>query len=129
MTGEIIGVFQPSHEEYQQFGNNMHNMKAWAEIYLLSLSDVLVTSAWSTFGYVAQGLGGLKPWILYKTDDKTIPNPPCRRDLSMEPCFHFPPTYDCQAKVKFDAGSLFPYLRHCEDLNWGVKLVTDRKEL
>ncbi|KAF2300858.1 hypothetical protein GH714_017864 [Hevea brasiliensis] len=124
MTGEIIGVFQPSHEEYQQFGNNMHNMKAWAEIYLLSLSDVLVTSAWSTFGYVAQGLGGLKPWILYKTDDKTIPNPPCRRDLSMEPCFHFPPTYDCQAKVKFDAGSLFPYLRHCEDLNWGVKLVT-----
>lgn len=124
-TDEVIGVFQPSHEEYQHFGNNIHNMKAWAEIYLLSLSDVLVTSAWSTFGYVAQGLGGLKPWILHKTDDNKIPKPPCVRDLSMEPCFHFPPTYDCQAKVKTDAGSLFPYLRHCVDFNHGVKLVTE----
>ncbi|KAJ6429466.1 hypothetical protein OIU84_020979 [Salix udensis] len=71
MTGEVVGVYQPSHEEFQQTEKQMHNRKAWAEMYLLSLTDVLVTSAWSTFGYVAQGLGGLRPWILYKTENDT----------------------------------------------------------
>ncbi|XP_065866580.1 galactoside 2-alpha-L-fucosyltransferase-like [Euphorbia lathyris] len=125
-TGEVIGVYQPSHEGFQQFGGtNTHNMKAWAEMYLLSLTDVLVTSAWSTFGYVGQGLGGLKPWILFKTDNENVPNPPCTRDLSTEPCFHFPPTYDCDGEGKIDVGDVLPYLRHCVDLNWGVKLVRD----
>jgi xyloglucan fucosyltransferase len=104
-------------------------MKAWAEMYLLSLSEVLVTSAWSTFGYVAQGLGGLKPWVLYKIEQGNTRNPSCVRDLSMEPCFHFPPTYDCRTKTKMNAGSLFPYLKYCEDLDWGVKLVGDHQEL
>ncbi|CAI0421328.1 unnamed protein product [Linum tenue] len=123
VEGDVIGVYQPSHEEYQKFGDNMHNMKAWAEISLLSTCDVLVTSAWSTFGYVAQGLGGLKPWILHKANDQNVPNPACVEDLSMEPCFHFPPTCDCDTDEKVDAGALVPYLRHCKDLNWGVKLV------
>ncbi|KAG6783280.1 hypothetical protein POTOM_012725 [Populus tomentosa] len=125
VTGEVIGVYQPSHEEIQHFGDNMHNMKAWAEMYLLSLSDVLVTSAWSTFGYVSQGLGGLTPWVLYKIEQGNTRNPSCVRDLSMEPCFHFPPTYDCRTKTKMNAGSLFPYVKYCKDLNWGVKLVGD----
>ena len=66
-------------------------MKALAEIYLLSLCDVLVTSSESSFGYVAQSLGGLKLWVLYQLLDKNIPVPPCDRDFSMEPCFHVPP--------------------------------------
>ncbi|KAJ6346819.1 hypothetical protein OIU76_003491 [Salix suchowensis] len=129
VTGEVIGVYQPSHDETQHFGDNMHNMKAWAEMYLLSMSDVLVTSGCSTFGYVAQGLGGLKPWVLYKVEQDHTRNPSCVRDLSMEPCFHFPPTYGCRTKKKMNAGSLFPYLKYCEDLNWGVKLVSDHQEL
>ncbi|KAJ6326114.1 hypothetical protein OIU78_013246 [Salix suchowensis] len=129
VTGEVIGVYQPSHDETQHFGDNMHNMKAWAEMYLLSMSDVLVTSGCSTFGYVAQGLGGLKPWVLYKVEQDDTRNPSCVRDLSMEPCFHFPPTYGCRTKKKMNAGSLFPYLKYCEDLNWGVKLVSDHQEL
>ncbi|KAJ7953850.1 putative Galactoside 2-alpha-L-fucosyltransferase [Quillaja saponaria] len=88
VTGDVIGIYQPSHEEYQR-SENHHNRKAWAEMYLLSLTDVLVTSAWSTFGYVAQGLGGLKPWILYKPENHTAPNPPCRQghvDRTMFSC-------------------------------------------
>ncbi|XP_010943046.1 galactoside 2-alpha-L-fucosyltransferase [Elaeis guineensis] len=123
VTGEIISVYQPSHEEYQQTGKQMHNMKAWAEMYLLSLSDVLVTSAWSTFGYVAQGLGGLKPWIMFKPENETAPDPPCRRVMSMEPCFHAPPFYDCKAKRGVDTGALVPHVKHCEDMSWGLKLV------
>ncbi|WCJ22202.1 fucosyltransferase 1 [Euphorbia peplus] len=129
VTGEIIGVFQPSHEEYQQTEKMMHNRKAWAEMYLLSLTDVLVTSSWSTFGYVAQGLGGLRPWILYKPENETAPDPPCRRAMSMDPCFHAPPYYDCKAKKGTDTGKLVPHVRHCEDMSWGLKVVDGHDEL
>ncbi|KAL0538871.1 hypothetical protein IC582_023038 [Cucumis melo] len=122
-TGDVITVYQPSYEMYQQTEKKTHNRKAWAEIYLLSLSDVLVTSAWSTFGYVAQGLSGSKPWILYKAENMTTPNPPCRRAMSMEPCFHAPPFYDCKAKKGIDTGKVVPHVRHCEDMSWGLKLV------
>ncbi|RDX72898.1 Galactoside 2-alpha-L-fucosyltransferase, partial [Mucuna pruriens] len=123
VTGEVVGIYQPSHEGYQQTEKQMHNQKAWAEMYLLSLTDVLVTSSWSTFGYVAQGLGGLKPWILYKPENGTAPDPPCQRAMSMEPCFHAPPFYDCKAKRGTDTGALVPHVRHCEDMSWGLKLV------
>ena len=98
-------------------------------MYLLSLTDVLVTSAWSTFGYVAQGLGGLKPWILYKSDNQKTPNPPCRQAMSMEPYFHAPPFYDCKTKKGIDNGALVPHVRHCEDMSWGLKLVDNPDEL
>lgn len=123
VTGEVISVYQPSHEGYQNTENQMHNKKAWAEMYLLSLTDVLVTSSWSTFGYVAQGLGGLKPWLLYKPENRTVPNPPCSRDISMEPCFHAPPFYGCKAKTGVDTGKIVPHVRHCQDMGWGLKLV------
>ncbi|XP_061373096.1 probable fucosyltransferase 8 [Gastrolobium bilobum] len=127
VTGEIIGVYQPSHEGQQKFHDNMHNMKAWTEIYLLSLCDVLVTSSLSTFGYVAQSLGGLKPWVLYKLQDKNIPDPSCVRDFSMEPCFHVPPKIDCMQKPIENIGTLFPYIRRCMDYGLGVKLVNDHQ--
>ncbi|KAK4752935.1 hypothetical protein SAY87_021733 [Trapa incisa] len=122
-TGEVVSVFQPSHEEHQQTEKQMHNQKAWSEMYLLSLMDTLVTSSWSTFGYVAQGLGGLRPWILYKPENRTAPDPPCQRAMSMEPCFHAPPFYDCKAKRGIDTGELVPHVRHCEDMSWGLKLI------
>ncbi|KAK3228683.1 hypothetical protein Dsin_000564 [Dipteronia sinensis] len=121
MTGEVVSVYQPSHEGRQRSWWNSHNVQAWAEIYLLSLSDELVTSAWSTFGYVAQGLRGTRPLILYKIDG-TIPDPPCGRGVSMEPCYHAPPTFDCKAKTNVDIATLVPHVRHCEDIRWGIKL-------
>ncbi|KAI4343899.1 hypothetical protein L6164_011194 [Bauhinia variegata] len=123
VTGEEVCIYQPSHEGYQQTEKQMHNQKAWAEMYLLSLTDVLITSSWSTFGYVAQGLGGIKPWILYKPENRTAPDPPCQRAMSMEPCFHAPPFYDCKAKRGIDTGALVPHVRYCEDMSWGLKLV------
>ncbi|KAK8930563.1 Galactoside 2-alpha-L-fucosyltransferase [Platanthera zijinensis] len=123
ITGEMISVHQPSHEEHQQTDKQTHNMKAWAEMYLLSLTDVLVTSAWSTFGYVAQGLGGMKPWILVKPENRMVPDPPCLLAMSMEPCFHAPPFYDCKTKRGADTGEMVPHVRHCEDMSWGLKVV------
>lgn len=129
VTSDLIRVFQPSREQYQHVEDAKHNMKALAEMYLLSLTDVLVTSAWSTFGYVAQGLGGLKPWILYKPVNRTTPNPPCGPAMSIEPCFHAPPFYDCKTKSGIDTGKILPYVRHCEDISWGLKVVDEHDEL
>ncbi|XP_040381526.1 fucosyltransferase 2-like [Oryza brachyantha] len=128
-AGEAVSVHQPSHEEFQQFGAGSHDAKAWAEMYLLSLTDALVTSGWSTFGYVAQGLGGLTPWVMHKPANDSAsaaaadrPSP-CRRDVSMEPCFHAPPFYDCRLKRGADTGKIVPHVRHCQDVQWGLKLV------
>ncbi|WZZ57445.1 hypothetical protein YC2023_057552 [Brassica napus] len=117
-TGDvIIGVYQASQEMHQQRNKKLHNQKALAEMYLLSLTDNIVTSAWSTFGYVAQGLGGMKPWILYKPENYTVPDPPCGRATSMEPCFHSPPLYGCEADTGgTDALKIAsPFVRRCED--------------
>lgn len=129
VTGEVISVYQPSQEGHQQTEKHDHNRKAWAEMYLLSLTDKLVTSSWSTFGYVAQGLGGMKPWILYKAENQTAPDPPCGQAVSMEPCFHAPPFYDCKMRRGGDTGDLVPHVKHCEDMSWGLKLVQQHTEL
>ncbi|XP_066324507.1 fucosyltransferase 2-like [Miscanthus floridulus] len=123
-TGEDVGVHQPSHEGHQEYGKKSHDERAWAEMYLLSLCDVLVTSGWSTFGYVAQGLGGMTPWVLHRPTNVTSPpDPPCFRDMSMEPCFHAPHAYDCKLKRGADTGKMVPHVRNCEDVSWGLKLV------
>ncbi|XP_037451220.1 galactoside 2-alpha-L-fucosyltransferase-like [Triticum dicoccoides] len=132
VDGTTVKVYQPSHEEYQRSKNKRHNMKALAEIYLLSMSDVLITSGYSTFGYVAQGLAGLTPWIMYKPEDDlykpknhVVPKPPCGRAMSIEPCFHQAPYFDCKAKSFADLGKVVPYVRHCEDVSWGLKIVNE----
>ncbi|KAJ1429198.1 Xyloglucan fucosyltransferase [Sesbania bispinosa] len=123
VSGEVIEVYQASHEERQKYNDNMHNMKAWTDMYLLSLSDVLVTTSLSTFGYVAQGLGNLRPWLLYKLTNNETHFPACERDLSLEPCYHAPPKHYCNGKPIQDFASSFPYMRKCKDYYFGVKLV------
>ncbi|KAL3528414.1 hypothetical protein ACH5RR_007736 [Cinchona calisaya] len=124
ITGEVIQVYQPSHEENEQNENEMQNIKAWAEMYLLSLTDKLVTSGWSTFGYVAHSLGGLKPWILYLYEDYKAPGMSCQRAVSMEPCMHAPPYFDCTRKqYTGNTVKLIPQIQHCEDKLWGIKFI------
>nr|GLL18511.1 galactoside 2-alpha-L-fucosyltransferase-like [Ipomoea trifida] len=120
-TGEVIRVNQPSHEERQKENDGLHYAKALAEMYLLGMSDRLVTSGESTFGYVAQGLGGLRSWVLYKPENRTAPDPPCRPFTSVEPCFHSPPLHS------YKAAALVPHVRPCEDRIRGLKLYPDIK--
>ncbi|KAM3209158.1 hypothetical protein ACQJBY_063700 [Aegilops geniculata] len=123
-NGEVVVVDQPSHEETQRYHVKSHERKAWAEVYLLSTADTLVTTAESTFGYVAQGLGGMRPWVLRMGMINTTVSWPCSRDISMEPCYHVAPLYDC--KRRRDAGKIVPHVRHCEDWPTGLKLVNPK---
>ncbi|KAG5249883.1 galactoside alpha-L-fucosyltransferase [Salix suchowensis] len=129
VNGDVIGVYQPSHEEVQHWGNNIHNLKAWAEINILSLSDVLMTSSWSTFGYVAQGLGGLKPWILHVPAGNQTTDRPCPRAKSMEPCFLTPPDYHRipNTRGRPHAVSPVPHVMKCEDAYNGIKLFNPKQ--
>ncbi|MED6216099.1 hypothetical protein PIB30_004585 [Stylosanthes scabra] len=122
ITREVIGVYQPSHEEEQKMNNNVHNIKALVDMYLLSLCDVLVTTSASTFGYVAHGFRGLKPWLLSNpTSNNETDFPACVRDFSPEPCFHFAPQYQCNGIRKQHFGASFPNIFECNDYN-GLKL-------
>ncbi|XP_044329452.1 galactoside 2-alpha-L-fucosyltransferase-like [Triticum aestivum] len=115
-----------SHEGWQKMWDASQDRKALSEMYLLSTCDVLVTTGFSTFGYVAQGLGEILPWIMpatpfWSTETGVVPDPPCMRAMSVEPCFHSPSNYDCAARKDVDVGTLVPYIRHCEDASWGLK--------
>ncbi|TKW38542.1 hypothetical protein SEVIR_1G122100v4 [Setaria viridis] len=126
------GVHQPSHEGRQRWHDAAHDMRALSEMVLLSMCDELVTSGYSTFGYVAQGLAGLRPWVMTRApmwaDDWTEgldPREPCPRAISVEPCFHSPSAYDCAAGRDVELDKVTPYIRHCVDVKWGIKLVNE----
>ncbi|KAL6861236.1 hypothetical protein ACP4OV_016936 [Aristida adscensionis] len=124
--GEVVSVHQPSHEGLQHWFHAEHDMKALAEMYLLSFTDQIVTTGWSTFGYVGAGLGGLTPYIMFRPMNLTVPNPPCTRAMSMEPCSTAVPHFDCKTKdINKDVlqWNPLPYLRSCEDLWWALKLT------
>ncbi|PAN38405.1 hypothetical protein PAHAL_7G169700 [Panicum hallii] len=122
-AGEAVSVFQPTHLGEQHIGDKQQNQKALAEMVLLSFSDVVVTSGVSTFGYVSQGLAGLRPWVLMRPNHGKAPNTPCRLAPTIEPCFHRPPNYDCRAKARCDTGRMVQHIRHCEDFPEGVQLL------
>lgn len=126
---DYMGVHSLSKEEYQQYGF-VHDKKAWADIYFLSLSDALVTSPWSTFGYVAHGLAGIVPWILTKTPSAETAletfqaRGHCNRGVSLEPCFHAPPELDCEGHGNGrDPKTILPFIKPCEDVVGGVKIM------
>lgn len=121
--GEAVSVFQPTHLGEQRFGDRQQDQKALAEMVLLSFADVLVTTGVSTFGYVSQGLAGLRPWVLMPPNHGKAPDTPCRLAPTIEPCFHSPPNYDCRAKARGDTGRMVRHIRHCEDFPQGVQLL------
>uniref|UniRef100_A0ACD6APF3 Uncharacterized protein n=1 Tax=Avena sativa TaxID=4498 RepID=A0ACD6APF3_AVESA len=121
--GDSVGVFQPSHEERQQRGQRSHNQKALAEIYLLSFSDVLLTTGMSTFGYMSSSLAGLRPTMLAVANDQKVPETPCVHAASMEPCCHLMNfNVKCRGKA-VDKEELARHVKVCEDLPRGIKLV------
>ncbi|KAJ4764888.1 fucosyltransferase 2 [Rhynchospora pubera] len=124
LTGEMVAVYQPSHEVHQKTHAQFHNYKALAEMYLLSYCDKIVTSAGSTFGYVSHGLAGSMPWIIRPPSWMYPGNgPACIKSLSVEPCLHSPPIIECKGKDNVnDAEMPVPYIKHCEDSDSGLKI-------
>ncbi|XP_062221907.1 probable fucosyltransferase 7 [Phragmites australis] len=122
-SGDYVEVHQPSHDREQHTEARGHNQRALAEIYLLSFCDRIVTTAVSTFGYVAHGLAGVRPWVLLRPPSPEAPaDPACVRSETVEPCLQAPPRRKCGADEGTDMGAMVPYVRHCEDVREGLKL-------
>ncbi|GJN22376.1 hypothetical protein PR202_gb09932 [Eleusine coracana subsp. coracana] len=122
-TGEYVEVHQPSHDREQHTEARAHNQRALAEMYLLTFCDRIVTTAVSTFGYVAHGLAGVRPWVLLRPPSPEAPaDPACVRSETAEPCLQAPPRRLCGAAEGSDLGALAPHVRHCEDVYRGLKL-------
>ncbi|EMS45890.1 Galactoside 2-alpha-L-fucosyltransferase [Triticum urartu] len=124
----VVSVHQPSHDGEQQSDARAHNERALAEIYLLSFCETMVSTGWSTFGYVAQGLAGIPPWMLLPVNrSKMRADVACVRPPSVEPCMHPQPSLlTCQQGAGLrhldDPVKRVPFLRHCEDVPLGLKL-------
>lgn len=126
--GQQLGVYTASHEEEQYLKSVDHDKKALVDMYLLSFSDTLVTSAWSTFGYVSQGISGATSWILTKIEDEEVAfakqQGQCIHASSIEPCFHAAPVMDCDNKGwGLNPGEMYPHIQYCEDIPWGIKIM------
>ncbi|GJM86942.1 hypothetical protein PR202_ga02846 [Eleusine coracana subsp. coracana] len=122
-TGEYVEVHQPSHDREQHTEARAHNQRALAEMYLLSFCDRIVTTAVSTFGYVAHGLAAVRPWVLLRPPSPDArADPACVRSETAEPCLQAPPRRLCGAAEGSDLGALAPHVRHCEDVYRGLKL-------
>lgn len=99
------------------------------EMWLLSFSDVLAISSYSTFGYVPQGIGGLKPLYLNTRGDAVSPNETsCFDGFSTQPCTHFPQKPNCEGEG--DANELHSewmrhHVRECVDHKGGLQLVDE----
>lgn len=92
-------------------------------MWMLSLSDVLLTSHMSTFGYTAHGLGGITPFHLKPWLDNA-----CWLSASAEPCFHFAPHHVVCSNLdgNFTLANPLqaPYIVPCPDIpNTGLQLI------
>ncbi|KAJ7529459.1 hypothetical protein O6H91_15G052000 [Diphasiastrum complanatum] len=126
VDGRLVRVHMVSHGGREE--NTLEQAEsALAEMWLLSFSDHLATSAYSTFGYVAQGLGGLRPYIL-NIRGENISNdglPSCHIGQSIEPCTHFPQSPICEGSKPTPEHQawLDKHMQPCQDQQSGLQLI------
>ena len=123
VDGSTVIVSSGSHETNEEHGWEQ-DMQAMAEIWLLSFSDVLLASDVSTFGYVAAGLSGKRPYLMNNKIDSyddmssyyNNGRPLCVQLNTTEPCFQFPPKVTkCLEKKAF--------IEPCYDWGMGQSLL------
>lgn len=121
-----------SHEGTEQYSLEQAR-KAMVEIWLLSFCNkALATSGWSTFGYVAQALAGMRPHILNirygaELEETEVA---CSHGQSPEPCLHYPFT-DAASNYSSPALSspehqlwVAQHIVTCQDEPRGLQLVS-----
>ncbi|XP_024371333.1 fucosyltransferase 2 [Physcomitrium patens] len=133
VNGTVIRFHMVSHLDRQD--GSMHQSEtAFVEMWLLSFSDVLLISRYSTFGYIPQGIGGIIPSHL---NTQTVPPgqennaSSCHPGISTQPCTHFP------QKPRCDPGStgneshrewMRCHVRECVDHEGGLQLVQESEQ-
>ncbi|KAL3689122.1 hypothetical protein R1sor_015431 [Riccia sorocarpa] len=135
VDGSLVRLHMVSHEgvEWHSFDQDE---KAFIEMWLLSLSDRIATSSFSTFGYIAQGLGAMRPLLVELRGEISEQmsmemSHVCYIGQSIEPCNHFPfyPTRSqCAVIQTARSNTHLAWIRRnllpCQDLPQGLQLVS-----
>lgn len=125
--GEAVSILRLSHEGQEKFESEQFE-GALAEMMLLSMSDELLTTDFSTFGYVAAGLSGLPPFsmniVSYLGKDwQSNGRPECQR-ITTEPCMHQMPagitTLECGASSR-PVTEIHSEVHQCDAINTGLQ--------
>ncbi|ERN15847.1 galactoside 2-alpha-L-fucosyltransferase [Amborella trichopoda] len=99
-----------------------HQEEALIDIWVLSMSHVLITSIYSTFGYVASALSGVAANFIDKREGES-----CKVSNGVEPCFHAAPKLlvcsddELMRYTAFDLAVNSSWVRPCADrivLGW-----------
>lgn len=128
LSAASVTFHSESHDLTEKMDDREQYESALVEMFLLSFSDQLLISDFSTFGYTAAGLGALDPVSLNivrrsETDWRTNGRPICQK-TSSEPC-------GLSAREKFSCGDeeerkttvLLPYVTTCPVIGSGLHLV------
>ncbi|KAG6551186.1 hypothetical protein Mapa_007422 [Marchantia paleacea] len=121
--GSLVSVHMVAYEGAERFTYDQA-VKAYIDIWLLSFSDTLVTSGWSTFGYVAQGLAGVQPYMMNLREDAAPPF--CYFGHSIDPCNHYPFLFKCGTTRNLSKEHetwVNEHLRPCQDESQGLQIV------
>lgn len=126
--GSVVSVHMVSQEGAERYSYEQA-VKALSEMWLLSFSQKLATSSWSTFGYVAQALGGSYPYILnIRGEDPQLQNiTSCTMGQSIDPCLHYPFTEQCTCESDVQMSSehsqwIAKHVKSCQDETRGLQL-------
>ncbi|CAN6460664.1 unnamed protein product [Victoria cruziana] len=112
--------FRYNHQKLdgREVHDRKHQAEALVDMWVLSMSNVLVTSQDSTFGYIATGVGGVVPNFLDMEEGKG-----CFMGLGVEPCFHGAPK---SLRCMQDEVLPFSLQEAAEKSNSIVKVCNDR---
>jgi xyloglucan fucosyltransferase len=128
-NGEHVTVVQLNKRHDQYFFSREEDEQALVEIILLSLSDNIIVTPGSTFGYVAHSYGALQPWVI-ATQVIEGQQASCFKGQTVDACYHIPEKYlSCPHDPKFSGSSvheLVPYIKDClpGEHPHGIQLIT-----
>eukprot|EP00475_Leptophrys_vorax_P027357 TRINITY_DN39025_c0_g1_i1.p1 TRINITY_DN39025_c0_g1~~TRINITY_DN39025_c0_g1_i1.p1 ORF type:complete len:267 (+),score=1.56 TRINITY_DN39025_c0_g1_i1:115-801(+) len=130
VDGTVVALHSEGHDGLES-GEYRQHEKAFLEMWLLSYSDQLLVSDMSSFGYIASGLSGIKPYSmnigfrLAEGLNWYVNRRPVCALASSEPCFLTPPkTLKCDS---FDGGMQPPLemsnkIRQCLNIGKGIEV-------
>jgi xyloglucan fucosyltransferase len=116
--GAAVGVVQLTHEDRQQFGEEV-DRQALAEVLGLSLCDEMVVTPQSTFGAIAAGYGAVVPYFVDIRANTTSAG--CVRGHSVDACYQLPSSkhFTCPHNRDVDQkliADVVPYIHDCHPI-------------
>ncbi|AQL01047.1 Galactoside 2-alpha-L-fucosyltransferase [Zea mays] len=129
MYSQILACSRQEHILPETEDDNLTTTEAAAAAGNTTSTAILIASLYPDYYemlrsryYEHPAKGGVRVSVFQPTHEKhTVPDPPCVRMVTMEPCSHRPASMECQAKAVAKE-DLAQHVMACEDEGVGIKL-------